>query len=85
VIAPSRRGRGAASDALRALLGFAWTLPGIEQVELFIEPWNVGSIRVAEKYGFSPAGLVSEHSAVGGELKDMLRYSVARSRPPLPP
>jgi len=79
VIAPSRRGRGAASDALRALLGFAWTLPGIERVELLIEPWNVGSIRVAEKCGFSPGGHVSADSAVGGELKDMLRYGVDRS------
>jgi RimJ/RimL family protein N-acetyltransferase len=78
VIAPSRRGRGAASDALRALLGFAWTLPGIDRVELFIEPWNAGSIRVAEKCGFSFLELVPQHSEIGGELKDMLRYRINR-------
>ncbi len=78
MIAPSRRGRGAASDALRALLGFAWTLPGIDRVELFIEPWNAASIRVAEKCGFSSDGLLPEHGDIGGERKDMLRY---RRRP----
>lgn len=78
VIAPSRRGRGAASDALRALLGFAWTLPGIGRVELFIEPWNVASIRVAEKCGFSRDGSVPQQRDVGGESRDMLRYRIDR-------
>ncbi len=82
VIAPSRRGRGAAAEALRALLGFAWTLPGIVRVELFIEPWNAGSIRVAEKCGFHYLGLMPGHSDVGGEPKDMLRYRIERLRGP---
>jgi RimJ/RimL family protein N-acetyltransferase len=79
VIAPSRRGRGAASDALRALLGFAWTLPGIDRVELFIEPWNAASIRVAERCGFNCEGSMPGDGVVGGERKDMLRYGADRS------
>ena len=46
-----------------------------------IEPWNAASIRVAEKCGFSPDGLLPEHGDISGErTKDVLRYGVDRQR-----
>lgn len=39
-IAPSFRGRHLASDALRAVTSFAWTIPELHRLELYIEPWN---------------------------------------------
>lgn len=36
-IAPRYRGRGLAGQALRALTTFAWTLPEVQRVELYIE------------------------------------------------
>lgn len=52
-VAPSARGRGAAGQALIALTAFAWTLTPVHRVELYIEPWNLASIRSAERAGFT--------------------------------
>lgn len=50
-VAAGHRGRGLASSALKALTEFAWRIPALHRVELHIEPWNLGSIRVAENAG----------------------------------
>jgi RimJ/RimL family protein N-acetyltransferase len=47
-VSPAHRGRGIASSALRALTAFGWTIPALHRIELHIEPWNTGSIHVAE-------------------------------------
>ena len=38
------RGRGIATSALQALTAFAWTIPGLYRVELYIEPWNTSDM-----------------------------------------
>jgi hypothetical protein len=43
-VAPSARGCGVAVAALRALTLFAWTLPELFRIELYVEPWNTASI-----------------------------------------
>ncbi|GHH68682.1 hypothetical protein GCM10017673_18170 [Streptosporangium violaceochromogenes] len=52
----SRRGRGYAPEAVRALTGFAFTAPGVHTVYANVEPSNPPSIRVLEKAGFRPWG-----------------------------
>src|SRR4051812_37879117 len=47
-VARAHRGRGIATSAMKALLAFAWTVPTLHRVELYIEPWNTSSIHVAE-------------------------------------
>jgi len=51
-VTPGERGRGLASAALTALACFAWTIPELHRIELYIEPWNTGSVRTAERAGF---------------------------------
>ncbi len=77
-IAPGRRGQGLASAALRALTGFAWTLPALHRVELHIEPWNTGSLRTAERAGFRREGLLRSSQEIGGRRRDMVRYAAVR-------
>ncbi len=77
-IAPSWRGRGLAADALRALTAFAWTVPGLEQVALSIEPWNHASVRTAERAGYVCQGLLPAHQEIGGERRDVLLYLARR-------
>ncbi|MHA7281510.1 GNAT family N-acetyltransferase [Arthrobacter sp. TMS2-4] len=81
-VAPGARGRGTASDALRALVLFAWTLPGLHRVELHIEPWNAASIGVARRAGFSYEGLLGSYLEIGGERRDLASYAVIRTAPP---
>jgi ribosomal-protein-alanine N-acetyltransferase len=77
-IAPSQRGQGIARAALIALTGFAWSLPALHRIELYIEPWNVGSIRTAERAGFEREGLLRSHQEIGGRRRDMLLYTAIR-------
>ncbi|WP_434993212.1 GNAT family N-acetyltransferase [Arthrobacter sp. Ld5] len=81
-VAPSARGRGVATDALRALVRFAWTLPCLHRVELHIEPWNAASIGVARRAGFSYEGILGSYLEIGGERRDLASYAVIRTAPP---
>jgi RimJ/RimL family protein N-acetyltransferase len=77
-IAPSARGRGIAAAALIALTSFAWSIPELHRIELYIEPWNVGSIRTAERAGYEREGLMRSYMEIGGRRRDMLLYAVIR-------
>ncbi|GAB3259318.1 GNAT family N-acetyltransferase [Arthrobacter pigmenti] len=67
-----------ASDALRALTAFAWTIPVLHRVELYIEPWNTASIRTAERAGYEHEGLLRSHQEIAGKRSDMLLYAMVR-------
>jgi ribosomal-protein-alanine N-acetyltransferase len=77
-VSPLRRGRGIATSALTALTRFAWTIPGLYRVELYIEPWNTSSIRVAEAAGYLREGLLRSYQEIGGTRRDMLLYATTR-------
>lgn len=74
-VAPSARGRGLAADALSALTEFGWTVPGLFRIALYIEPWNLGSIRTAERAGYVYEGTLRSHHVIAGERRDMLLYA----------
>jgi ribosomal-protein-alanine N-acetyltransferase len=75
-VAPSARGIAAA--ALTALTRFAWTIPALYRIELYIEPWNTASIRAAERSGYEREGLLRSHQEIGGRRRDMLLYASIR-------
>jgi [ribosomal protein S5]-alanine N-acetyltransferase len=78
-VAPSARGRGIAAAALIALTRFAWTIPALYRIELYIEPWNTGSVRTAERAGYEREGLLRSHQEIGGLRRDMLLYATIRA------
>jgi [ribosomal protein S5]-alanine N-acetyltransferase len=80
-VSPLHRGRGIATSALQALTRFAWTIPALYRVELYIEPWNHSSIRVAEACGYRREGLLRSYQEIGGARCDMLLYAITRPRP----
>lgn len=77
-IAPRERGNGIAAAALTALTEFAWTITQLHRIELYIEPWNAASIRVAERAGYMREGLLRSHQEIGDSRRDMLLYSAVR-------
>jgi [ribosomal protein S5]-alanine N-acetyltransferase len=77
-VTPSARGRGVAAAALTALASFAWTIPTLHRIELYIEPWNAGSIKTAERAEFEREGLLRSHQEIGGRRRDMLLYAAIR-------
>lgn len=77
-IAPKHRGHALASQALQALTTFAWTLPQVERIELYIEPWNVASERTARVAGYQREGLLRRHQLIGNSRVDTLLYAALR-------
>jgi RimJ/RimL family protein N-acetyltransferase len=78
-VAPSARGRGVATDTLAAVTGFAWSLPPLHRIELFIEPWNEASRRPAARAGYRFEGLLRSHQEIGGRRRDMELWARLRS------
>ncbi|WP_159622209.1 GNAT family N-acetyltransferase [Ruania rhizosphaerae] len=77
-ISPPCRGRGYAKDALIALTGFGWSIPALHRIELYIEPWNIASIRTAERAGYLREGLLRSHQEIDGVRRDMALYAALR-------
>jgi [ribosomal protein S5]-alanine N-acetyltransferase len=77
-VSPLHRGRGIATSALQALTTFAWTIPAVCRVDLYIEPWNTSSINVAEAAGYRREGLLRSYQEIGGTRRDMLLYATTR-------
>jgi [ribosomal protein S5]-alanine N-acetyltransferase len=77
-VSPLHRGRGIATSALKALTSFAWTIPALYRVELYIEPWNNSSIHVAEASGYQREGLLRSYLEIGGTRCNMLLYAITR-------
>jgi RimJ/RimL family protein N-acetyltransferase len=75
-IASPHRRRGYARAALKALTRWVISLDDVERLELFAEPWNKGSWKIAEDCGFQREGLLRSWQQVGTERKDMYVYSL---------
>ncbi|MEV8181412.1 GNAT family N-acetyltransferase [Arthrobacter sp. N199823] len=58
-VAPRHRNQGIVSTALDALSGWGLSLPEIHRLELYVEPWNQGSWRAAERCGYAPGGVAA--------------------------
>ncbi|MFF0393275.1 GNAT family N-acetyltransferase [Kitasatospora sp. NPDC004615] len=72
----SGRGRGVALVGLKAVTDWAFGELAVPRVELYVEPWNTGSLRTAERAGYRRETLVPAHQEVGGEPRDMWRFAL---------
>jgi [ribosomal protein S5]-alanine N-acetyltransferase len=77
-LAPEWWGQGAMTEALGALLGFAFTSMGLHSVEAQIHPDNSGSRRVLEKLGFVQEGYFHEnfYDPVEAQFTDTAVFSL---------
>ena len=62
-IVPAFEGQGLATELVRALVGRAFSAPGVMRVIAHTRPDNIGSAKVLERCGFSLAGPDSESSS----------------------
>ena len=63
-------GRGLMSEALTALLAFAFGKLKLRRLEADVDPRNANSLRILGKLGFLHEGLLRERWNVGGEIQD---------------
>jgi RimJ/RimL family protein N-acetyltransferase len=64
------RGKGYGSDALRAMMGWAFRHLNLHRIELSVEPDNENAIRIYERAGFTLEGQRREHHYDDGCYKD---------------
>ena len=70
--------QGVRTHALAAVSGWGLSLGPIHRLELYVEPWNEGSWRAAERAGYRREGLLRSWQEVGGTRRDMYVYSLLR-------
>lgn len=71
-------GKGYATEAVRAMLHWAYDALDLNRVEAEIDTRNVASARVLEKLGFEREGLRREDCVVAGEVSDSWIYGLLR-------
>ncbi len=69
-VAPSVRGRGIATEALRLLTDWAFATLGLGRVQVFVAPENVAALRLAESAGFRREGVLRSYWEHDGERLD---------------
>ena len=78
-VAAQFRRHGYATAALEAVSRWGLSLDGIHRLELYVEPWNSGSWRAAERTGYHREGLLRSWQQVGTQRRDMYMYSLLPS------
>jgi RimJ/RimL family protein N-acetyltransferase len=71
-------GRGYATEAARALLGWAFDTLDLNRVQAETDTRNAASARVLEKLGFEREGTLREDCVVNGEVSDSWVYGLLR-------
>lgn len=69
-------GRGIATEATTALIGFSFDTLGLRRIEADVDPRNDGSIRVLEKLGFEREGYLRERWELQGEIQDAILFGL---------
>lgn len=77
VVEPFRQ-KGIAKTVLKAIVDWAQRDLEIERLELYIEPWNIASLKTAKALGFQEEGLMRRWEKIGNERKDMLMLSLIK-------
>jgi [ribosomal protein S5]-alanine N-acetyltransferase len=75
-VAGQFRHRGYVTAALAAISRWGLSMHGIHRIELYVEPWNEGSWRAAERTGYRREGLLRSWQQVGAQRRDMYMYSL---------
>jgi len=69
-MASTHWGKGYMTEALTALIGYAFGALDLRRLEADVDPRNVNSVRLLVKLGFQREGLLRERWNVGGEIQD---------------
>jgi ribosomal-protein-alanine N-acetyltransferase len=71
---PSREGNGYATEAVRAMVDWAFNQPGVQIVRALAPVWNTPAVHVAEKVGMRPVGSYEDD-----EVGEVLIYETVRA------
>ncbi len=75
---PAYWGQGYATEAVRAVVQFGFENVGLNRLEAQTMLWNVASMRVLHKVGFTEEGILREWGYWKGAYHDLRMYSLLR-------
>lgn len=74
------RGKGIATEAVRALLAEAFEIAGLQRIRAFCVPENAASRNLLERLNFQPDGVLPHGATVSGKPVDVLVHKLERER-----
>ncbi|MET4059191.1 ribosomal-protein-alanine N-acetyltransferase [Arthrobacter sp. UYP6] len=77
VIAADQWGRGYATEAAAAVVGFGFGVLGLERIRATCRPANAASARVLEKTGMVLEARLPAHKLIRGRWEDSLLYAIS--------
>ena len=77
-VARAHWGRGIASEAVTAVVTFAFDQLDLHRLEADVDPRNERSLRLLERLGFRREGYLRERYFVGGERQDAVMVGLLR-------
>jgi [ribosomal protein S5]-alanine N-acetyltransferase len=72
------QGKGLVTEAIAAVLDFAFGPAGLHRVQAAIMPRNSRSLRVAEKLGFRREGYAERYLQIAGQWEDHILFAKTR-------
>ena len=73
---PAARGRGVATEAMRLVAGWAFAALGLGRLQVFVARQNVAALRLVERAGFQPEGVLRAYWDADGERLDAVVLSL---------
>lgn len=74
----SQWNKGYASEAIKAIVDFAFKIMDLNRIEAFITPGNDASVRVLRKNNFTQEGIVRERDLIKGKLEDGIIMAILK-------
>ncbi|MFC7686535.1 GNAT family N-acetyltransferase [Ureibacillus sp. GCM10028918] len=71
-------GQGIASEAINAIIQYAFEHMNIQRIQALIEPLNSASQRMVEKAGFLQEGLLRKYEYTCGKFDDLYMYGLLK-------
>ena len=78
MIAKKYWGKGVATQAIRLCLERGFSDLDVERIEAFVDPENLGSVKVLEKAGLIKEALLKSYVIHRGRLRDRFVFSALR-------
>ena len=78
-LAPAHWGNGYMTEAVRAAIDAAFTAhPSVNRIQADANPHNPASLRVMEKAGMTPEGVLRQYVVIRGQATDQVMCSILR-------
>lgn len=78
LLEPALAGRGYVTEAVQLLVDYLFKVHVWHRLELLTAPANTGSVRIAQKCGFSEEGTLRQAFFINGRYQDVRVYGLLR-------